>query len=173
MGKRYLAGIGLALLTLLVVVHLTGCAKDQVPGLSQAELARRRAAAEMAARRAAAARRMELLRQKFYNEDALFDFDRSFIRPDARVVLQAKAEYMKANQGVRVVIGGNCDERGSRAYNLALGDRRAKAAKRYLIQLGIAADRMRTVSYGKDRPLCPEHNETCWQRNRRAHFIDQ
>jgi flagellar motor protein MotB len=143
MGKRYLAGLGLALSATLVMVQFIGCAKDQVSGLSQAELARRRAAAEMAARRAAAARRMELLRQKFYNE------------------------------GVRVVIQGNCDERGSRAYNLALGDRRAKAAKRYLIQLGIAASRMRTVSFGKDRPLCTEHNETCWQRNRRAHFIDQ
>jgi peptidoglycan-associated lipoprotein len=173
MFKRYLMGVGLALLALLLMVQFIGCAKDQVPGVSQEELARRRAAQEAAARRAEAMRRIQLLRERFYNEDALFDYDRSFIRPDARTVLQAKAEYMKSHPGVRVVIQGNCDERGSRSYNLALGDRRAKSAKRYLIQMGISADRMRTVSFGKDRPLCTEHNETCWQKNRRAHFIDQ
>ena len=172
--RKWLVAL-LSLVAMIALLGLASCAKDEVgsSGLSQEELARRRRAAEMAARRAAARRRMELLRQKFYNDDVLFDFDRSAIRPDARTVLQAKAEYMKANQGVRVVIQGNCDERGSRAYNLALGDRRAKAAKRYLIQLGVGGDRMRTVSFGKDRPLCTEHNETCWRKNRRAHFIDQ
>jgi peptidoglycan-associated lipoprotein len=173
MYKRSLVGIGLALLAGLIMVQIMGCAKDQVPGVSQEELARRRAAQEAAARRAEAMRRAQLLRERFYNQDVLFDFDRSFIRPDARTVLQAKAEYMKANPGLRVVIEGHCDERGSRAYNLALGDRRAKAAKRYLIQLGVSADRMKTISYGKNRPLCTGHNEACWQKNRRAHFIDQ
>jgi peptidoglycan-associated lipoprotein len=171
--KRWLAGaLCLAVFTGLCVIG--GCAKDEVgsSGLSQEELARRRAAAEAAARRAAAMRRQEMLRQKFYNEDVLFDFDRSVIRPDARVVLQNKAAYMKTNAGVRVTIEGHCDERGSRSYNMALGDRRAKAAKRYLIQLGIAAGRMKTVSFGKNRPLCRQHNEACWQRNRRAHFVD-
>jgi peptidoglycan-associated lipoprotein len=172
--KRWLAGaLCLAVFTGLCLI--SGCAKDEVKssGLSQEELARRRAAAEAAARRAEAMRRQEILRQKFYNEDVLFDFDRSVIRPDARVVLQNKAEYMKINAGVRVVLEGHCDERGSRAYNLALGDRRAKAAKRYLIQMGVAASRMKTVSFGKNRPLCRQHNETCWQKNRRAHFVDQ
>ncbi len=173
MFKRYLMGTGLALLAVLLMVQFIGCAREAIPGVSQQELARRRAAQEAAARRAEAMRQRQLLRQKFYNQDVLFDFDRSFIRPDARLVLQAKAAYMKSNPGVRVVIQGNCDERGSRAYNLALGDRRAKSAKRYLTDLGISADRMRTVSFGKDRPLCTEHNETCWQKNRRAHFIDQ
>jgi len=172
--RKWLVGL-FSLVAMVTLLGLTSCAKDEVgsSGLSQEELARRRAAAEMAARRAAAARRMELLRQKFYNDDVLFDFDRSVIRTDARAVLQAKAEYMKGNPAVRVVIEGHCDERGSRAYNLALGDRRAKAAKRYLIQLGIAASRMKTVSFGKNRPVCRRHNETCWQKNRRAHFVDQ
>ena len=66
---------------------------------------------------------------------------------------------------------GHCDERGSTEYNLALGDRRAQAAKDFLVSLGIAADRMQTVSYGKERPFCMDHNEACWQQNRRAHFV--
>ncbi|MBU1743218.1 MAG: peptidoglycan-associated lipoprotein Pal, partial [Proteobacteria bacterium] len=165
--RKWLVGL-FCLMATATLLGLGGCAKDEVgsSGLSREELARRRAAAEMAARRAAAMRRMELLRQKFYNDDVLFDFDRSVIRPDARVVLQAKAQYMKSNPAVRVVIEGHCDERGSRSYNMALGDRRAKAAKRYLIQLGIAAGRMKTVSFGKNRPACRQHNEACWQKNR-------
>ncbi len=172
--KRWLTGV-LCLAAFTGLCLLSACAKSEVQssGLSQEEMARRRAAAEAAARRAEAMRRQEVLRQKFYNEDVLFDFDRSVIRPDARVVLQNKAAYMKAKPGVRVVIQGNCDERGSRSYNMALGDRRAKAAKQYLIQMGIAANRMKTVSFGKNRPLCRQHNETCWQKNRRAHFVDQ
>jgi peptidoglycan-associated lipoprotein len=69
------------------------------------------------------------------------------------------------------MIEGHCDERGSTEYNLALGDRRAQAAKNFLVSLGVASDRMQTVSYGKERPVCTDHNEDCWQRNRRAHFV--
>jgi peptidoglycan-associated lipoprotein len=103
--------------------------------------------------------------------DAFFDFDKSDVRPDARDALSQTAQFLRSYPQVKVVIEGHCDERGSTEYNLALGDRRAASAKQFLVSLGIAADRMETVSYGKERPFCTEHNEQCWQENRRAHFI--
>lgn len=104
-------------------------------------------------------------------KDAYFDFDKSDIRADARTTLTKDAEFLRSYPQVRVSIEGHCDERGSTEYNLGLGQRRAEAAKNYLISLGISADRMETVSWGKERPVCTEHNEDCWQRNRRAHFV--
>jgi peptidoglycan-associated lipoprotein len=103
--------------------------------------------------------------------DAFFDFDKADIRGDAREMLSQTAEYLKANSSIRVTIEGHCDERGSTEYNLGLGDRRAAAVKEYLVSLGISADRMNTVSFGKEKPFCMEHNETCWQQNRRGHFV--
>src|SRR5437870_4409129 len=103
--------------------------------------------------------------------DAYFDFDKADIRPDVREALSQTAEYLKANSSIRVTIEGHCDERGSTEYNLGLGDRRAAAVKEYLVSLGISADRMNTVSFGKEKPFCMEHNETCWQQNRRGHFV--
>jgi peptidoglycan-associated lipoprotein len=104
-------------------------------------------------------------------QDAYFDFDKSDIRPDARSALTKTTDFFKSYPQVRVVVEGHCDERGSTEYNLALGDRRAQAAKDFLVSLGVAADRMQTVSYGKERPFCNEHNEECWQQNRRGHFV--
>ena len=103
--------------------------------------------------------------------DAYFDFDKADIRADARDMLSQTAEYLKANASLRVTIEGHCDERGSTEYNLGLGDRRAAAVREYLVSLGISADRMNTVSFGKEKPFCMEHNETCWQQNRRGHFV--
>jgi len=103
--------------------------------------------------------------------DAFFDFDKAEIRTDARDMLSQTAEYLKANSSIRVTIEGHCDERGSTEYNLGLGDRRAAAVREYLVSLGISADRMNTVSFGKEKPFCMEHNETCWQQNRRGHFV--
>ncbi|HVH70883.1 MAG TPA: peptidoglycan-associated lipoprotein Pal [Candidatus Dormibacteraeota bacterium] len=103
--------------------------------------------------------------------DALFDYDRADIRPDAREALSGTGEFLKAHPSVKVTIEGHCDERGSTEYNLGLGDRRAAAAKQYLVSLGISADRMTTVSFGKEKPFCMEHNESCWQQNRRGHFV--
>lgn len=104
-------------------------------------------------------------------KDAFFDFNKSDIRADAREALTKDAEFLRSYPDARVTIEGHCDERGSTEYNLGLGERRAQAAKNYLISLGINADHMTTVSYGKERPICMEHNEGCWQRNRRAHFV--
>ncbi|MDX2152193.1 MAG: OmpA family protein [Bryobacteraceae bacterium] len=108
-------------------------------------------------------------------QDALFDYDKSDIREDARSILTRNADALKSifNEfpGSVIQIEGHCDERGSAEYNLGLGDRRAAAAKEFLVQLGVPADRLKTISYGKERPQCTESDEGCWQKNRRAHFV--
>ena len=107
-------------------------------------------------------------------QDAFFDYDKSDIRSDARDVLTQDAAALKRIlndfPNASIVVEGHCDERGSAEYNLGLGDRRASAAKDFLVQLGVPADRLKTISYGKERPQCTESNESCWQRNRRVHF---
>jgi peptidoglycan-associated lipoprotein len=106
--------------------------------------------------------------------DAYFEYDKTDIREDARAALTKDADALKAIfaafPDASVTIEGHCDERGSAEYNLALGDRRAAAAKEFLIQLGVPGDKLKTISYGKERPQCTDHDETCWQKNRRAHF---
>jgi peptidoglycan-associated lipoprotein len=111
------------------------------------------------------------LNKKGYLQDAYFDYDQSDLRDDARSALSANAEWLKKYPSIQILIEGHCDERGTSAYNLALGDRRANAARDYLVSLGISAARVKTVSYGKERPFCTESTETCWQQNRRAHFV--
>ena len=103
--------------------------------------------------------------------DAYFDYDKAEIRADAREALGKTADFFRNYPQLRVTIEGHCDERGSTEYNLALGDRRASAVKQYLVSLGIPADRLTTVSYGKEKPFCMTSDETCWQQNRRGHFI--
>lgn len=107
-------------------------------------------------------------------QDAYFDFDKSDIRSDAREALTHDSGLLKQifaqDSGFSVVVEGHCDERGSAEYNLALGDRRATAAKDLLVQLGVPADKMKTISYGKEKPQCTEATEECWQKNRRAHL---
>ena len=103
--------------------------------------------------------------------DAYFDFNKADIRPDAREALTKTADFLRNYPQVRATIEGHCDERGSTEYNLALGDRRASAVKQYLVSLGISADRIDTVSWGKERPFCTESTEECWQQNRRGHFV--
>jgi peptidoglycan-associated lipoprotein len=103
--------------------------------------------------------------------DAYFDLDKADIRTDARAALSKTADFLKSYPQLKVTIEGHCDERGSTEYNLSLGDRRANAVKQYLVSLGIPADRISTVSYGKEKPFCMESNESCWQQNRRGHFV--
>jgi len=100
-----------------------------------------------------------------------FDFDQSFVRDDAKAVMKANAEWLKANPKAKVRIEGNCDERGTREYNQALGQRRASSAKKYLTDLGISAKRIALISYGKEKPVCAESSEECWQKNRRDDFV--
>ncbi len=107
-------------------------------------------------------------------QDVYFDYDKSDVREDARATLTRDADALKNIladfPNATIAVEGHCDERGSAEYNLGLGDRRATAAKDFLVQLGVPADRLKTISYGKERPVCTEGNESCWQRNRRAHF---
>jgi peptidoglycan-associated lipoprotein len=100
-----------------------------------------------------------------------FDFDQSFVRNDAKAVMKANAEWLKANPRVKIRIEGNADERGTKEYNQALGQRRATSAKKYLVDLGISANRISLISYGKEKPVCNEATEGCWQKNRRDDFI--
>jgi peptidoglycan-associated lipoprotein len=102
--------------------------------------------------------------------DIFFDFDRFVIRDDARSGLEANAGLLKSLSSVKILIEGHCDERGTSAYNLVLGERRAQAAAQYLRDLGVPSSQMQITSYGKERPFCAEHSEACWQSNRRAHF---
>jgi peptidoglycan-associated lipoprotein len=109
--------------------------------------------------------------QDFQNQDILFDYDKYDLRTDARTILDRKAGFLNQNSSVRVQIEGHCDERGTNEYNLALGERRANAAKQYLTTAGVSAGRLSTISYGEERPLDPGRNEAAWARNRRAHFV--
>ena len=104
-------------------------------------------------------------------KDVFFDFDRYDLTADARGTLRANADWLKNNPAARVEIEGHCDERGTNEYNLALGAKRAQAARDYLATLGIAADRLSTTSYGEEIPVCKEHSESCWKQNRRARFV--
>ena len=105
--------------------------------------------------------------------DIYFDYDKYDIRPDQQAALQSGAQFLAQHPAMRFTIEGHCDERGSTEYNLALGDNRANAVKNALIQAGVGADRIRTISYGKEKPVCTESNEQCWQQNRRGHFVYQ
>lgn len=104
-------------------------------------------------------------------KDIYFDFDRADLRSDARDTLRANADWLKSNPSARVEIEGHCDERGTNEYNLALGAKRAQAAKDYLVSLGITVERLSTISYGEEIPVCQEHAESCWHQNRRARFV--
>ncbi len=107
-------------------------------------------------------------------QDAYFDFDKSNLRTDARTALQHDAtalkDILKDFSSAKITVEGHCDERGSAEYNLALGDRRATEAKNYLVEFGVPAVQLTTISYGKERPQCTDHDESCWQKNRRAHL---
>ncbi|MGA7239819.1 MAG: OmpA family protein [Bryobacteraceae bacterium] len=107
-------------------------------------------------------------------QDAYFDYDKSDVRGDAQATLQQDATALKAIlsdfPSLTIVVEGHCDDRGSAEYNIGLGDRRASSAKEFLVQLGVPADRLQTISYGKERPQCTDQNESCWQKNRRVHF---
>ena len=111
------------------------------------------------------------VRTRFVQEDVFFAFDSAALSEEARDVLRFKAKWMQANPGVNILIEGHTDERGTGEYNLALGERRALTARDFLVNLGVSPERIRTVSYGEERPADPGHDEEAWARNRRAHFV--
>ena len=104
-------------------------------------------------------------------EDVLFDYDQATLSDQARATLERHALWLQNHRAAQVTVEGHCDERGTAEYNLALGDQRARAARDYLVSLGVATDRLKTVSYGKERPLDPLNSEAAYSRNRRAHFV--
>ena len=104
-------------------------------------------------------------------KDIHFDFDKYDVRPGDAKTLDSNAGWLKSNPNHLVLIEGHCDERGTNEYNLALGERRAKSTMNYLVSQGVQASRITIISYGEERPLCTEHNEECWAKNRRAHFL--
>ncbi len=104
-------------------------------------------------------------------KDIYFDYDKYDVRPDSQSTVAANAAFLQQHPNFKFTIEGHCDERGSTEYNLALGDNRANAAKTALVNAGIPADRIKTISYGKEKPFCTESTEQCWQQNRRAHFV--
>jgi len=106
-------------------------------------------------------------------KDVFFDYDKSLIRDDQKAALNDNVTWLKGNPGAKLLVEGHCDERGTAEYNLGLGERRAKAAKDYLIAAGIPADRVSTISYGKERPFVLGHDESAWKWNRRGHFTIQ
>ena len=141
----------------------------EAENLKKAEMERQRKLEEQRLAEEAK-QKMMAAKNKFLNEDVRFDFDKSNLRSEAQEILKSKAGWLRDNPDVNVTIEGHCDERGTNAYNLALGDRRANSAKSYLIDLGISGSRLTAISYGEERPLDPGHNEEAWAKNRRAHF---
>jgi peptidoglycan-associated lipoprotein len=193
MSKKSLV---LLVLILCLGLVITGCPKKTVlkeePSVKKAEepVAEREKAAKAEAERAA--REKELAKEKEFEKslvakkepgiagevfeskmlkDIHFDFDKYDIRPGDAQILKENAALLMKNPGVKIQIEGHCDERGTVEYNLALGERRANSAKRYLSSLGLTGDRISTISYGKEKPLDPGHNEEAWAKNRRDHFI--
>ena len=106
-------------------------------------------------------------------KDIYFDYDKGDIRSDQQGALGGDISFLKQHPNVRFTVEGHCDERGSTEYNLALGDTRANAVKNALVQGGVSASNIKTISYGKEKPFCTEHAESCWQENRRGHFVYQ
>ncbi|PYN95794.1 MAG: peptidoglycan-associated lipoprotein Pal [Candidatus Rokuibacteriota bacterium] len=103
--------------------------------------------------------------------DIFFDFNKYDIRPNEAKTLDANAAWLKSHENMLVLVEGHCDERGTNEYNLALGERRAKATMNYLVAQGVQANRITIISYGEERPVCSEHTEACWAKNRRGHFL--
>jgi len=107
----------------------------------------------------------------FVNENILFSFDSSVLSDQAQQILNSKADYLRANSGIMVTVEGHCDNRGTEAYNIALGERRAESVKSFLVDMGIGANRLKTISYGEERPIAMGQDEASWAKNRRAQFM--
>jgi peptidoglycan-associated lipoprotein len=180
MENRFVVGL-MAIVFVCSLFFMTSCAKKQVgvaggvnpPGATEEGTVVKEESkvvvVEGVEAEKAAARRAALLAD-FENLNIYFDYDRSNLKPDAQQVLREKAGFMRANPSYSVLIAGNCDDRGTEEYNLALGERRAMSAKKYLVALGISPNRLKTISYGELRPADPANNPVAWALNRRDSF---
>ncbi len=190
MKKKLLSTLlGMALI-ISIPIFMADCAKKQVKvekGVTSAQKAEEKGTGkvqtgvteEYKKREAERQARLKALEEQqklydemeaFMSEKIYFDFDKSDLRPEAQAILKKKAEWLKKHPEFFLKIEGHCDERGTAEYNLALGYRRAQAAKNFLVSLGVSPARIRTISYGEERPIDPRHNEEAWAKNRRDEF---
>jgi peptidoglycan-associated lipoprotein len=181
--KVWLAIIFVTILS--AMLFTAACSKKQVVQTEPAPTIQREApkASDRSAEEAGQARQLQEDRLRaqaaareaagmaFINEKIHFAFDSFVLSEEAQQILKSKAEYLLKNPDVRVTVEGHCDERGTNAYNLALGDRRAGSVKHFLVYLGISANRLNTISYGEERPIAMGQNEASWAKNRRAQFV--
>jgi peptidoglycan-associated lipoprotein len=174
-----LLALGVSCAKKQVTMETQEMAADESQQSAEDEAARREAEeARLREQRAREARQREdassmseaARKAAFEDEDIHFDFDKYVLSPQAMMILDDKAAYLREHAGVRVLVEGHADDRGSNEYNLALGDRRANSAKNYLVKSGVAESRITTISYGEEQPLCMQQSESCWYRNRRGHF---
>ncbi len=170
--------IGLVLC--LAIMFMTGCAKkstvkDQAVSTEEKagtkEAPSKEAEMKTGAEKEAMQEKAVSGKEEIAFKDINFEFDKFSLRPEARNILKQFADWLIKNKNYDALIEGNCDERGTTEYNLALGERRAKEAMKYLVELGIDGKKLKTISYGKERPLDPGHNEEAWAKNRRDHFV--
>lgn len=178
MGKRVMRGLSLLALVCAALFLVTSCAQKQMdvsegiqsPVAGKEEIAK--APSEVVTQVEADQLTAEMARkvQEFQNEKIYFDFDKSNLKPEAQSVLKKKAAFLRENPAYYVLIEGHCDNRGTEEYNLALGERRAISARDFLVALGISGDRLKTISYGKLRPVDTANNEAAWALNRRDEF---
>ena len=193
--KKHLTIVGLLIALALVCMNFAGCAEKKAVVKDEAvqeqkvaptqtttqaddeaarrakEQADREAALKAQAAKDAAAKKNAAALADLNIQNIYFDFDKSSIRPDARDILKADADIFSKNAGAKIIVEGHCDERGTAEYNMALGERRAQETKKYLVNLGIDGSRLETISYGKERPADPGHDEKAWAQNRRAQFV--
>lgn len=169
--KKNLILIGIFAVLVFGLAIFTGCAEKKTVVTDGSAQEQKVAAAQTADTTKEQSAKMRAAAIAATVSDINFDFDKSNIRPDAREILKTNADVFLNNSASTIVIGGYCDERGTAEYNMALGQKRAQEAKKYLVNLGIKESKMKTISYGEERPLDPGSNEEAWAKNRRAHFV--
>ena len=162
MMKKKIAMMGIFFVAVFSLALFSGCAEKKAV-VAEGTAQQQPSAVQDAATLSAAAAQEAL-------KDINFDYDKSNIGLDSRVIMKANADILLKNTNFNIIVEGHCDERGTSEYNMALGERRAQEAKKYLINLGVNGARMKTISYGEERPLDSGSNEDAWAKNRRAHF---
>jgi peptidoglycan-associated lipoprotein len=173
MMKKNITLVGMFIVAVFTLIIFSGCA-EQKAVVTEGTAQEQAAPAQLAATTQVQSANVEptaTAEAEIAVKDIFFDFDKSNISPDAREILNGDADFLLKNSNSKIVIEGHCDERGTAEYNMALGQKRAQEVKKYLVNLGIKEPRITTISYGKERPFDPGHNEEAWAKNRRAHFL--
>jgi len=168
--KKNIILVGMFIVVVFALTIFTGCAEKKTV-VTEGTAQEQAAPAQSAATTNEQSAKVEpVATAETAVKDIFFEFDKSNISPDAREILKANTDFLLKDGNSKVVIEGHCDERGTAEYNMALGQRRAQETKKYLVNLGIKEPRIKTISYGEERPFDPGHDEDAWAKNRRAHF---